>query len=318
MKNVITLTLLLALCTSASAQIEVSGFGFSRRASNSVQEKEPKEYRFKKNSGKLIIEMNNVQIEGYDGDEVIISMMVETKEEDERAAGLVGIRGQGLRDNTGMGIHLSQDNDVTEIRVMNVFHEDSALIKIPKQLALSIIGSRAYGSTDIAIKNVQGEIEVSTTLSNIKLENVTGPMTVKTAQGNIEAILDAPVKGPVSLASSVGFIDIAMPVSTKADIELRNTLGEIYAAEEFNIDFTEREKESPGIYDDANGRISLNERVAEASGLTVRGRATATILGTGFQSSFRNSVKGVINGGGENISVRTAQGKIYLRTTGEK
>lgn len=315
MKNLVTLIVLLALCTSVTAQVEVSGFGLTRETSNSSKQKQLKEYRFGMNSGKLLIEMNHVTVEGYDGNEVVISMPVESKEEDKRAAGLVGISGHGLRDNTGMGIHVTQGDDLAEIRLMNTFHEDSALIRVPKQLAISVIATRTYGGKKIDIKNIQGEIEVSTTLDDIKLEHITGPMTVKTFTGNIEVILDAPVRGPISLASSVGFIDVAMPVNTKADIDLRNTLGAIYASEEFNIDFAEREKEQSSIYDRVN-EARVAAKVIETNRLTGRGTDATTIFGTGIQSSSRNSVIGTINGGGENISVRTAQGKIYLRTTG--
>ena len=44
------------------------------------RQRELKESRFKKTNGTLSIELGTVSIEGYKGDEVVISMMVETKE----------------------------------------------------------------------------------------------------------------------------------------------------------------------------------------------------------------------------------------------
>lgn len=335
MKNVITWILLLALCTSASAQVAVSGFGFSRGTSKSTQEKEPKEYRFKKNNGKLIIEMNNVQIEGYDGNEVVISMLVAPQEVDERAAGLVGISGSGLRDNTGMGIYVGQDNDIADIRLLKNLINDTIQIKIPQQLSVSVLGTRAYGQGGISLKDIQGEIEVSASMSNVKLEGVTGPMTVKTGHGNIEAVLNSPVKGPISLMSTSGFVDIAVPVATRADVEIASTFGEILMSEDFNIQIAEAEKPadnssnwgwvSSNLLGDgrvevrSGGRSISGEEVAvkrdsTSNNLTYTVSGSPTVFFNRDRRAASGTLIGTINGGGEKIILRTGQGKIYFRT----
>ena len=338
---------LLAMCTWGMAQKQpnspkqvVYGVGTlnSARANSSTLEK--KEYRLKKNSGKIQIDANSLMVEGYDGNEVIISTWAEPTEQDERAAGLQGFNSSGLKDNTGVGIQLSESEGTTQLCVVNPQKLDSVHIRLPNRIALSVkVNPSGWMSGTILLKDLSSEIEVSNNMGNINLQNVNGPMTVKTVHGNIEAILNKPVKGPVSLASTLGFIDVAVPISTPANLELRTTLGEIFAAEELNISLKPVTRKESNITMIASyvDKDEINKQVKESMKLSEWNDSTENVVRKAVETAHQvvettlssmpeafsisgstNRIQGTINGGGENINLRTTHGKIYLRTTAGK
>lgn len=333
--------------------------------------KELKEYRFKKTSGRLLFEMSRVRIEGYDGEEVIIYREVEKKGVDERALGLQGISGSGLRDNTGLGISVMEKDDLTEVRLVNFNIHDSIRISVPRQLSVSILGGLNSSHGNLSIENLNGELEVTSTWGDVKLNNVTGPMTIKTVQGDIEAKFATSVKGPVSIHSTLGFVDVALPKATQADLQMGTTMGELYAAEEFNIEVSAPKNRTAdaggvnGVMDFRNvvgvGTVTSSDTTkrtfftghavyvdTDVDSLASRGALTvAREKLNEIQISSRNTanrrlaevldsnnlsvsspkymvrsgplrvgsnVYGTINGGGEDIILRTNQGNIYLRT----
>lgn len=203
-----------------------------------AQTKELQEHRFKKTSGTLRIEMGLVNVEGYKGDEVIVSRMVETRAKDPRAEGLVGLSSNGLGRNVGeVGIFIQEEGDVTKVRLSKMGKSDTVFVKVPEHLHVVIQEAvLLYSSYNISVKGMAGELEVASTSGNINLQNITGPVTARTAVGNIEAVFNTPVKGPVSLIATTGFIDVALPKSTKAMLDLNSMMGELFVAPELNID----------------------------------------------------------------------------------
>lgn len=276
------------------------------------KQKVRKEHRFGMSSGKLKIDLSPVVIEGYDGREVIISTMVELVEEknDPRAAGLVNLSSLGSRENnTGLGLNTSVQGEVTTIQRVKPFENDTVYLQIPKQLAVEIANARSFWvGGDITIQNVAGEVEVSQTHGNVMLLNITGPATVKTAHGNIEAVFNEPVKGPISLISNFGFVDAALPSRTKADVEVSTMMGEIFADESLQI-VSEEEQDSSS----KSAAFYTVDSTGQAVFLS-NGRAFdrfGSVLSLSGRVNFR--IKGKLNGGGDQIILKTTQGKIYLR-----
>lgn len=277
--------------------------------------KELKEFRFTKGSGKLILSVGNAVIEGYAGDEVIISTMVEViPEADSRAAGLQKINPSGLSDNTGLGYNRADDGDVTELSPVSTsfgLSSDTVFIRIPRNLQVSVSGGNIWSSGNLSLSNFDGEIELSTTRGDIHLTNITGPVTVKTSYGNIEAVFRKPVKGPVSLISNMGFVDVALPASIKANVELSTMVGALYASEKFDIQRdvplrVEGEYIAPSDEEVTVEHAIIRETRNKGNAITIRG------IGN-FMGSQSNRLKGTLNGGGEHIIVKTTYGKIYLR-----
>lgn len=233
-----------------------------------------KEFRLKKKSGKLSLKLSNVTIEGYEGSEIIFSTKVLQEEADEKANGLVLLSASGAEDNTGLGIHVTENGELVEVKQISKRNQDEVLIKVPKGMNIQYdFNKSVYNADDLTLKNIENEVEVSMMYGNVKMENVTGPLTVKTIYGSIDVKFGKIVKGPVSLVSVYGSIDISMANDSKSNVNLSTDWGQIYAAKEMNIEMEKTEENKD------------------------RGE----------------NIKGKMNGGGFDLILKTNYGKIYIR-----
>ncbi len=230
------------------------------------------EFKVAKSTGRLELNIGRVTVEGHSGNEIIFSSRDHKSGKDERAEGLRAINSLGLEDNTGLGINVTEKGDVVQVSQLKKMNAPDVKILVPKGVIISFSHESQYGGTAI-FKNLENEIEVSANYNSIEMENVTGPLTVKTVYGHVEASLGANVKGPISIVSVYGYVDVAMPVAIKANIKMSTSYGEILVAPEFKIDI-------------------------EKQGDFVR---------------YSDRVYGKINGGGINVDFRSDYSKIYLR-----
>lgn len=230
------------------------------------------EFKIAKSSGKLQLYIGKVTVEGYDGKEIIFTSKDGSDSKDERAQGLRAINSLGLEDNTGLGVNVTEKGDVVEVYQLKKMNSPNVKIMVPKGVIVSFSHESQYGGTAV-FKNMENEIEVSTTYNSIELDNVTGPLTIKSVYGSVDCIFGQNVKGPVSIVSIYGHVDVTLPVVTKANLKMSTSYGEIYVAPEFKIEI-------------------------EKSGEMIR---------------YSDRLSGKLNGGGMNIDFRSDYGKIYLR-----
>lgn len=232
------------------------------------------EYKLPKTSGKLLIgEVNNVSIEGYDGKEIIFSSMDNSREKDKRADGLRAVSSMGLEDNTGIGLSVVDKGATIEVSQLKKMDGPKVKIMVPRGVSVAYSHSSPYGN-NVKFKNVESEIEVSTVHSGVYLDNVTGPMTVKTVHGSIDAIFNANIKSPLSIVSVHGPVDITIPAATKATLSMTTSYGEIFVDPAIKIDF--------------------------------EGRGDWKVYGS-------NKVNGKMNGGGLDFKLSSTHNNIYLR-----
>jgi hypothetical protein len=195
------------------------------------------EYKVAKSSGRLEIkEVGEVEIEGYNGNEIIFESRDHDRKNDDRAKGLRAVSSLGLEDNTGIGLSVIEKGDVIEVRQLKKMDGPDIRIRVPKGVIISYSHTSPHGS-DLTIKNVENEIEVSTVHNDVRLDNVTGPMTVNTVHGDIDVSLNAGMKNPISIISIHGHVDVAMAVATKANLKLSTSWGEIFIDPDFKIEF---------------------------------------------------------------------------------
>jgi len=234
-----------------------------------------KEIKVPNLGNKLLLKLDNVYIEGYKGKDVLITAKVEESEENDRAKGLRVINGSS--DNSGLGMNIKTEGGVTEISMVGMPLEDSIRIRIPMDLPVTIKGGRGamFNAGEIELKDIRAEVEVASTMGNVNLLNVTGPINVKVAQGDVTAKFVQPVKGPISLVAAMGAVDVAFPKNFGANVDVKSAMGNIYAADEFQF---EKQSEEP----------------------------KSTPMG--------NAVKGKMNGGGQDVILKTSMGDIYIRT----
>lgn len=200
-----------------------------------------KEYKLAKSSGKLVINnIINLSVEGYDGKEIIITSKGKQEAVDPRAEGLTVLGNSGF-DNTGIGLSISQKDQVAEIIAVDRSNSLKVAIKLPYGVDLSIktAGFGDNSGEPITLSNLRSEIDASTQYENIKLSNITGPVSIKTLHGNIESSLSPSFKGPISLVSVYGFVDVKVPENAKADMSISTVYETLYAAKDLKFEITE-------------------------------------------------------------------------------
>ncbi len=231
------------------------------------------EFKLAKSSGRLLINLPSITVEGYSGNEIIFSTEKTDTENDERAKGLRPISGSGYMDNTGLGISVTDKGASVEVNQVNQ-KDRHVKIQVPKGVLVSYSFNKVQAGKAV-FSNMDNEIEVSVQYGSVKLENVTGPLSVKAIYGSVDARFSENIKGPISIASIYGHVDVAIPITTKANLKLNTSYGEILAASDFKIDL-EKSKDAEMV-------------------------------------SYNNKVKGKLNGGGTDLSLTSDYNKIYLR-----
>jgi hypothetical protein len=201
---------------------------------------EAQEYKVAKSTGTLqIVEVNDVKIEGYDGKEIVFSSRDHDRERDDRAQGLRAVSSLGLEDNTGLGLSVIDKGDVIEVRQLKKMDGPEINIRVPKGVKISYEHSSPHGS-DFELKNLENEIDVSTVHNGVTLDNVTGPLRIKTVHGDIDATFGANIKDPAVLESVHGHVDVGIPAVTKANLQLGTSWGEIFIDPELKIQVDSR------------------------------------------------------------------------------
>jgi hypothetical protein len=235
------------------------------------------EFKLAKSAGKLVINLSSVKVEGYSGTEIIFSTAKTEREEDERAKGLRPINGSGVVDNTGLGINVTDKGATVEVNQVSQ-RDGQVKIKVPKGVSVSYAFNKVMNAGKSYFKNLESELEISVQHNSVELENVTGPVTAKAVYGSIDAKFSDNIKGPISIVSIYGHVDVAIPASTKANLKMNTSYGEIFASADLKIELEKSEN--------------------------------------GDMISYRaNNVKGKLNGGGTEFTLKSDYSKIYLRKT---
>ena len=230
------------------------------------------EFKVAKSTGRLEIHLGRVTVEGHNGNEIIFTSKNYKNEKDERATGLTAINSMGLQDNTGLGINVADKGNVVEVYQLKKTNSPDIKVLVPRGVIVSVEHESQYGG-EIKFRNIENEIEVSTQYNSIEMENVTGPLTVKTIYGHVEATFGATIKDPISIVSIYGYVDVTLPQATKANLKLSTSYGEIYVAPEFKLEVERK----------------------------------------GNMREYSDRITGTISGGGINIDLSCNYGKVYLR-----
>ncbi len=231
---------------------------------------------------------NNVTIIGHEKNEIIITTDFageyvdepsrQKKEAPERAAGLKPIA-VSASDNTGIGLVVEKGEDhFAVLRMSKNARNKSYTFHIPNKVKLMIHDIHAEFNTTYVVDDFFGEVEMNALNSQIRMNNVTGPVVANATNGNVEIKYSkiTPNK-PNSILSVNGYVDITLPKETKADLQLHTVNGEAYTDWDIDID------------KDATSALPV---IAEMS---------------------MTNIEGSINGGGIPISIQSVNGDIYLR-----
>lgn len=153
-------------------------------------------------------------------------------------------------------------------------------IKVPKRTRLDI---ELYKGGDVEINNISGAIEAEAFKGSIIANGVSGPMVAETHNTDIVVSFDVlNQQNPTSLTSHSGNIDISINKNTSAKINVQSYKGEILsglATEFFASEDVQRKN---------------------------KGGKQKIVIG-GMMSAE-------VNGGGQDITLATYNGNVYVRT----
>jgi hypothetical protein len=233
------------------------------------------DYKLSKSTGTLEIrEVNDVTIEGTNGNEIIFSSRNQNRDKDGRATGLRAISNMGLEDNTGLGLSVVEKGNVFEVNQLKKTDGPDVKILVPKGVKIVYSHTSPHGDK-LEVRNFEGEIEVSTVHNRVMLSNVSGPMTVKTVHGDIDVSLNDNLKSPISIKSVHAHVDVAMPATMKANLKMATSWGEIFVDPDFKIEIDRS--------------------------------------GSGGMVKYSDGLTGKINGGGIEINLSSTHDNVYLR-----
>ncbi len=215
-----------------------------------------------------ITSKSNVTVMVHDKNEILIKGTQKARSS-EKAKGL-RLVGVGGTVNTNVGFNVVQEGN--DLIVTNLRKNESAKIYLPKNQKIAVTSTWNGG---ISIDGFNNEVEATCELNGgMMLNNISGPLTANTLNGQIDVIFDNISQGsPTSLNSTNGAIDVSLPGNTGADISMSSWNGDMYS----NFDI----KSSSGD----NGLRKVSSR----------------------------KTNGTINGGGVSISLKSTNGNIYLR-----
>lgn len=166
-------------------------------------------------------------IEGYNGNEIIISTEAGQFEPPDRAKGLKPVYGGGT-DNTGIALYMEKNgNKISFHCLLPITKSADYRIRVPENLVLKIHrGCERGGETTIS--NMKSEVDFDG-CHGVTLKNVTGPLVISTIDGGVSVIFSEISKDkPISIASISGEVDVTVPVKAGIDVEMSNMSGNMY------------------------------------------------------------------------------------------
>jgi len=180
----------------------------------------------------------------------------------------VVVQSTGIVSGLPGGMFLDEQNNVLTVSSRESFDVD---IQAPAKTNLNLHSTKGG---NIAVENVEGDIEVVNDKGNITLINVAGSVIAHAMKGNLSATLrDVAPNKLLSFSSMNGNVTVTLPQAIKATVKIDSDKGVI----------------------DSDFDITL----ATARGGVIA-RTSKTITGT-------------INGGGLSVELRTLNGNVYLR-----
>ncbi len=271
-KIFITIIFLLTITVTQSQTSGIRGFGSH---SNKSHQTLKHTYKIKGNATETTLWINklsaDLEIVGSTGPDIEITVYG-YEGLPERAKGLKPLGASGP-ENTGVGLSLNQDGSRISLSAAhNKANDARYVLTIPKKLKLKADYGTWRGG-DLSIKNMENEIEARVQVSDLKIENVNGPIVAHSLSSDIEVIFKSLDQAfPSSISSTSGDIDITLPTSIKGTFNMSSVSG--------------------GVYTDMNFDITKDESANRITG---------------------SSATGKLNGGGVEVRIRSVSGDIYVR-----
>ena len=168
-----------------------------------------------------------VDIQGYDGDEILVYVKGEIEKNENR-----GRNKRGLRRivNRSLDISIVEEDNVVKIGSSN--NHKNYELKVPRNFSLSI---STHHNGQITVDGVSGELELDAHHGGIKATNIKGSVIADTHHGAIIVTFDdIDSEVPMAFTTYHGDVDITFPAQIAANLKMKTSKGEIYTDFDFD------------------------------------------------------------------------------------
>jgi len=184
------------------------------------------------------------------------------------------------------GLSVEEENNQVRVRVPP-YRPVDVTIMVPVRSSLIL---RTVNGRDISVTGVDGELDVDNVNGSVTLTNVSGTVVAHALNGKVLVSFNKINKEkPMSFSSLNGDIDVTFPPDLKANVIISANRGEVYS--DFDVKL-QKDTSQPKV-EDSRGH------------------------GGKYRVQIDSTVRGTINGGGQEIKFKNVQGNIYLRKAGK-
>jgi DUF4097 and DUF4098 domain-containing protein YvlB len=227
----------------------------------------------------------SITVKGADVKEVVVEARPRGHEESGRDGKAEGMKRIPM---TSSGLNIEAENNNVRVSTDSYWRTVDLTITVPLHTSLSL---HTVNDGNISVSGVDGEMDINDVNGEVDLKNIGGSVVAHALNGHVLVTFNRidPQK-PMAFSSLNGDIDVTFPADLKANVSLRTDNGEVYS--DFDV------KVQP---------MAPQQTVEDNRG-----------KGGKYRVKVDKTVKGTINGGGQEIQFKNFNGNIYIRKAGGK
>jgi DUF4097 and DUF4098 domain-containing protein YvlB len=230
----------------------------------------------------------SITVKAYDGKDVIVEAKTRGDEGDEDRPER---RHEGNLKRIPMnstGLNVEAENNQVRISTDSFRHAIDLTLTVPVHTSLSL---KTVNNGNITVTGVDGELDVDDINGEVTLKNISGSAVAHALNGKVLVTFNRVDPQKLMAFSSLnGDIDVTFPADIKATLSMRTDNGEVYS----DFDIQPQTTAPQQTTDDRRGK------------------------GGKYVVRVEKTVKGTINGGGQEIQLKNFNGNIYIRKAGGK
>src|SRR5437588_1349903 len=225
-----------------------------------------------------------ITVKGYEGKEVVVEARARASEESDKES-------HGMRriPINSTGLEVEEENNRVNIGAASTQRTIDLTISVPVRSSLSL---HTVNDGNINVANVDGELDVNDVNGEVTLSGVSGTVVAHALNGKVLVTFNRinPAK-PMAFSSLNGDIDVTFPADLKANLVISSDRGEVFS--DFDVALAARAPQQQTAQD-------------------------SRAQGGHYKVQIDKSVRGTINGGGQELQFRNFNGNIYIRKAGVK
>jgi DUF4097 and DUF4098 domain-containing protein YvlB len=230
----------------------------------------------KKGKLKVDVKYGSITVKGTGRKDILVRYSSED-DDDKNSESRGGLRKIG---GGTMDLEVSEADNSVRIESNSWSKKTNLTVEVPSAFDLIVIG---YNDSDLLVSNIQGEVELTSYNGEIEASDISGSVVATTYNGDIKVTFVKVTEAtPMSYSTYNGDIDLSFPSTLKASLKMKTEQGEIFT--DFDVNLVK------------SGPVQKKDSKS----------------GT-FKVVVDEWVKGDVNGGGPEFSMKNYNGDILIR-----